>query len=370
MGGPKEDLVQGARSLLSRAWNALAPLADPVVAQGAVGPVAGLEGRPDAEPDQGPLGGIATALRRAAEAGGEGVAVLAVDLPRVPASLFLALARRWRELEAPEDRAVVVEGNGGLQPLVGVYGTGLAAPLSRWLVEGGSRAVHAWIEDLGDRAVRVPLAEVAASVGHDDVLLNLNRPGDLGVAERLPRAAPPMVSVVGWKDAGKTTVAVALVGALRERGWRVMALKHGHGFDLDTPGTDSHRLSHEAGAERVLLAGPERMALLGTWGGEGELDAPALAARYLAEADVVVAEGWRTASLPAIEVVREAPAEPALWDDEAPDRDRFLARVVPDGAMSTSLAPGHPATFDRNDPELAGHLVRLVEARIVPGWRP
>jgi molybdopterin-guanine dinucleotide biosynthesis protein B len=299
--------------------------------------------------------------------GKEGVVVLAVDLPRVPSSLLLALAERWRGLDGCTSRGAVLQGDGGLEPLVGIYGSGLAEPLERRLAAGGSRAVHAWIDDLGDTVLRVPLHGLASAIGHGDPLLNVNRPDDLVLADRLPAPAPPLVSVVGWKDAGKTSVAVGLVKALGRRGWRVMALKHGHGFVLDTPGTDSHRLRCEAGAERVLMAGPDQVALLGEWSDAGEPDAPTLAARYLGEADVVVAEGWKAASLPAIEVAGSGRSGPGLWSPEAPDRDRFLARVT--AGSPGPDEPRHPVTLDRSLPDLGDRLADLVETRVIPGWR-
>jgi molybdopterin-guanine dinucleotide biosynthesis protein MobB len=64
-----------------------------------------------------------------------------------------------------------------------------------------------------------------------------------------PPAPPLVVSVLGLKKSGKTTVASALIAALRARGYRVAALKktHLHLLSLDPRGTDSFRLA-EAGA--------------------------------------------------------------------------------------------------------------------------
>ncbi len=60
---------------------------------------------------------------------------------------------------------------------------------------------------------------------------------------------PLVVSVLGLKKSGKTTVASALIAALRARGYRVAALKKAplHLLSLDPRGTDSYRLA-EAGA--------------------------------------------------------------------------------------------------------------------------
>ncbi|MEJ2540701.1 MAG: molybdopterin-guanine dinucleotide biosynthesis protein B, partial [Gemmatimonadota bacterium] len=360
-----EEVVLAGRPLLARAWNAVAPVADRVMLQGAASAPPGLVPSPDERRGEGPLAGLETILKRTVDEGRDAAAVLAVDLPRVPASLLLSLLRRWREMDGSGTGAVIVDTGEGLQPLAGIYGAGLARHLTSWLDGGSSRAVHAWIEALGDRVVPVSLSGLEAVAGVREPLLNVNRPEELLDAGRLPAPLPPAVSVVGWKDSGKTSTAVALVDSLQARGWRVMALKHGHGFRLDTEGTDSARL-REAGAERAVLAGPDGFAVLGGWGRGGEPPAPALATRFLSGADVVVVEGWKHGVFPAIEVVGPEGREPPLWHEDAPDRDRFLARVVPDGGPGTTAGP---LTLDRGDPTLGDGLADLVEERVFPGWR-
>jgi molybdopterin-guanine dinucleotide biosynthesis protein B len=379
MGRRKEDVRLHDRPLWAFAWNALAPVVgEPVLLQGADHAPPGLEPSRDRRRGEGPLGGIETLLARAREGNRPGVVLCAVDLPRVPASLVVDLVRRWRASPDPANRAVVARDGDRVQPLLGVYGSSLLGPLTGWLDGGSSRAVHLWLDDLGDRVERVLPDGLSGAVGHGEPLLNLNRPEDLRDAERLPLPAPPIISVVGWKDSGKTSTAAALVRRLEERGWRVMALKHGHGFRLDQEGTDSARL-REGGAERVVLAGPDGFGVLGGWGpggGEGargrsgeERVAVQLAARHLAEADVVVAEGWKGAPLPAIEV-RGNPAgdDPPLWGPDRADRDRFLARVAPGEALEAGGAPDEPPLLDRDAPDVADRLASLVEARVIPGW--
>lgn len=393
MGGRKETVFLHGHPLLAYPWNALAPVAGgPVVLQGAERGPPGLLPLPDARQGQGPLGGVETLLRRARDEGRAGVVLCAVDLPRVPASMVIALVRRWRQMPEPEGCAVVLRDAERVQPLVGVYGAGLLASLTDWLEGRADRAVHAWIDALGDRVQRLPPWDLDAALGHGDPLLNVNRPEELEEAALRPLPAPPIVSVVGWKDSGKTSTATALVRALRKRGSRVMALKHGHRFHLDREGTDSARL-RGGGAERVLLAGPDGFGVLGGWpdaaggvddkgaveeqggeasrGGTGEPAAVELAARYLAEADVVVAEGWKGAPLPAIEVQGpDRGDDPPLWSPGSPDRDRFLARVMPGGESGTASDPEAPPVLDREDPDLGDRLAVLVEARVMPGWQP
>ena len=62
--------------------------------------------------------------------------------------------------------------------------------------------------------------------------------------------------ITGWKNSGKTTLTERLVAELTWRGWTVSTVKHAHhGFDVDQPGTDSHR-HREAGAREVALFPP------------------------------------------------------------------------------------------------------------------
>ena len=53
-------------------------------------------------------------------------------------------------------------------------------------------------------------------------------------------AATRILSIVGRKNAGKTTLAVALAAEYVRRGKRVMTIKHAsHPAAVDSPGTDS-----------------------------------------------------------------------------------------------------------------------------------
>lgn len=174
-----------------------------------------------------------------------------------------------------------------------------------------------------------------------------------------------MVCVVGWKDSGKTAVTVALVGALGARGWRVMTVKHGHGFDLDAPGTDSWRHRHEGGARRVVLAGPEEMAVMGQWGPDGEMELGEIVERFLPDADLVVAEGYKRTSMPKVEVFRAARHEAPLYRPDAPEADGFLA-VVSDVALDL---PG-VACLPLDALDLGARLAELVERALLGGARP
>ena len=171
-----------------------------------------------------------------------------------------------------------------------------------------------------------------------------------------------MVCIVGKKDSGKTATVLKLVAELRQRGHRVMTIKHGHHFDLDRPGTDSYRHRVDGGAERVVLAGPGQFAILGTWPLGQEEDPARLAARYLADADIVVVEGFKRERLPKIEVFRKAAHDTPVYDPEDPTADDYIAALT-DDAKYAERVPF--TTYDLEDPDAARKLAELVEERIL-----
>ena len=82
---------------------------------------------------------------------------------------------------------------------------------------------------------------------------------------------PPIVSFVARSGTGKTTFLCKLIPALRARGVRMMVVKHDvHGFEVDKPGKDTWRL-RQAGAQRVVIANAEQIAVMGRSDGEQPL---------------------------------------------------------------------------------------------------
>lgn len=108
--------------------------------------------------------------------------------------------------------------------------------------------------------------------------------------------------VIGWKNAGKTSLMERLVAEFVARGLRVSTIKHvHHDVDVDQPGKDSFR-HRAAGAHEVILAGAQRFALMGEHRGD-EPPLAALLAR-LAPVDLVLVEGYKRDLHSKIEVWR------------------------------------------------------------------
>ena len=71
-------------------------------------------------------------------------------------------------------------------------------------------------------------------------------------------ASTRILSIIGRKNAGKTTLTVALASELARRGRRVMTIKHTHHTpEVDRTGTDSYRHFQEGRAERTVLVAPD-----------------------------------------------------------------------------------------------------------------
>ncbi|MEM8597825.1 MAG: molybdopterin-guanine dinucleotide biosynthesis protein B [Pseudomonadota bacterium] len=133
--------------------------------------------------------------------------------------------------------------------------------------------------------------------------------------------------VVGWKNAGKTTLVERLVAEIAGRGFSVSTLKHTHhGVDVDRPGKDSHR-HRAAGAHQVILASSARWALMTELRGAAEATLDALIAR-LDPVDLVIVEGYKRDRHPKIEAWRAETGQPLIALDDPTIR-----------AVATNAAP-------------------------------
>lgn len=293
----------------------------------------------DALPVRGSAVGIYTSVMASPT---DRVLCLACDMPFVTPDFL----RRLVEGSAGYD-VYVPRHDAYYQPLCAVYAKGSADAFERFLAEGGRR-----IYDVYQQVNTGYLAVGDGRFGDpDDLFMNVNTPADLeaararimrergrgpagfvagagagGVvpAERgsaaeagrdvgaLPlspriqafveRSPVPVVSFVGKKKSGKTTVLIGVIEELCRRGHRIAVLKHDtHGFEVDIPGTDSYRL-REAGAVVTGLSSPEKYMWLSRTTEEVRLDR--LVARISEPVDLVITEGFKQQDAPKIEVSR------------------------------------------------------------------
>ncbi len=158
--------------------------------------------------------------------------------------------------------------------------------------------------------------------------------------------------VAASSNSGKTTLIEKVVRILKARGLRVAVIKHASaGFDLDKPGKDSWRFE-QAGADSVVLVGPERMAIL------RKLDREPEAADLLQaapDADIVIYEGFKRSALNKIEVFRTGVSGDRPLCSEDPS---YLA-LASDRPFPVSIP-----RFDLNDAEgIAGFIVKISSHR-------
>lgn len=150
-------------------------------------------------------------------------------------------------------------------------------------------------------------------------------------------ASTRIISIIGRKNAGKTTLAVALASELVRRGHRVMSIKHGHHpADVDRQGSDTWRHFHEGRAERVLIASPDLRVLFER--SPDDYDPIGLARQYMLGADIVLAEGFTAAALPKIEVFRRTAGSGPLYDPAAPNAAEWVAVVTDDPDFKADCA--------------------------------
>jgi len=169
----------------------------------------------------------------------------------------------------------------------------------------------------------------------------------------MTRTAQPFVfGVVGWKNAGKTTLSTRLITALTHAGYRVSSIKKTHhAFEVDGGQTDSAR--HRAsGAQQVALMAQDRWALMSEVAAPSPMTLEAMLAK-LDPADFILVEGFKSAPIPKIEV--RSAISLTKGPPLAPNDAHIFAIARP-----AEIATDEPGQFERDD--IAG-LVAAVRAQ-------
>ena len=159
---------------------------------------------------------------------------------------------------------------------------------------------------------------------------------------------PKIFGIAGWKNSGKTSLAVRLVTELIARGYTVSTIKHAHhDFDIDKVGADSFR-HREAGAHEVTIVSGTRYAIMHELRGAPEPTLAEVLAR-LAPCDIVLIEGYKREPVPKIEARRlEAKSREPL----APT-DPHIAAIAADHPVDGTDLP----VFDLNDTQAIADFI-------------
>ncbi len=273
------------------------------------------------------LVGIYSAL---AAAWGGGCIVVACDLPFADRRLAALMAR----LAAGHD-AVIPVSEKGPEPLFAYYSKACLGSMRRAIEAGDLRVMDA-LADLDIRLVAT--AEVEKVCDPQRVFFNVNTPGQLAEAERMPGGPretgdvrTPLVCFVGRKDSGKTTLIEKLAAGMVARGLEVAYIKHDvHGFEMDREGTDTWRVA-AAGARRVVISSPDAVASIERR--ERERDLEQIRDDIGAGADIVIAEGFKSSCADRIEVSLSSRSRRLA----CPERE--LVAVVSDRPDASSVVP-------------------------------
>ncbi|SPF77577.1 molybdopterin-guanine dinucleotide biosynthesis protein B [Pseudoprimorskyibacter insulae] len=159
-----------------------------------------------------------------------------------------------------------------------------------------------------------------------------------------------LYGVTGWKNAGKTGLMERLVTEITGRGISVSTVKHAHhSFDVDHPGKDSHR-HRQAGANEVVLASRNRVAIMQELRDAPEPTLEDLLAR-MRPVDLVLIEGYKRDRHPKVEAFR---AE--TGNDLIAPGDPTIRAIASDTPMSVDRP-----VFDLNDTvSIADFILREV----------
>jgi molybdopterin-guanine dinucleotide biosynthesis protein B len=115
---------------------------------------------------------------------------------------------------------------------------------------------------------------------------------------------PPVVSIVGVSESGKTTFLVKLIAELKSRGYRIATVKHTHhDQELSPPKKDTWK-HIEAGSVATILNAPNGITMIKPAKKEVPFEE---IARILGEDyDLILTEGFSRGDAPKIEVHRKA----------------------------------------------------------------
>jgi molybdopterin-guanine dinucleotide biosynthesis protein MobB len=141
---------------------------------------------------------------------------------------------------------------------------------------------------------------------------------------------PPVVSIVGKSNSGKTTLIEKLLGELKSRGYKVATIKHAsQKSNFDEPGKDSWR-HIQAGSKATIISSPDNIVLIKPVTEEPSLEELARLAGE--DYDLILTEGFSEGNAPKIEIRGK----------EAPTATKKLIAIVSEKRVETKTRQFSP----------------------------
>ncbi len=172
----------------------------------------------------------------------------------------------------------------------------------------------------------------------------------------------PVIGFSAYSGTGKTTLLKRVLPLLRAQNLRFGVIKHAHhNFDIDHPGKDSYELRH-AGAEKMLIASSQRMALVHEFREQDATEPTleqALTAMPVDGLDLILVEGFKAAHFPKIELHRPERGKQLMFPND-PDIIAIASNV---SAQTLNLDLNKPGiTFlDLDQPdEITDFIINFV----------
>jgi molybdopterin-guanine dinucleotide biosynthesis protein MobB len=166
---------------------------------------------------------------------------------------------------------------------------------------------------------------------------------------------PAIVSISAKSGTGKTTLVVKLIAELKQRGYKVGAIKHhAHNFTMDCEGKDSWRFT-QAGADTMMITSQDKLAIIKQNPDRQEPPVLESIERYFGDMDIVITEGFKKNKFPKIEVHRTACGDRLLYRDDT--YDPTLIAVASDSKLQIDVP-----VFDLND---AKTICDFIETRFL-----
>lgn len=124
----------------------------------------------------------------------------------------------------------------------------------------------------------------------------------------------PYITFAGYSESGKTTLLLKVIAYLKEKGFKIAALKHdGHDFEMDKEGKDTYRMK-KAGADCIAISSGNKYAVIAD--SSYRLTFHELMEKVPQGMDIIIGEGFKDEDIPKILVYRKEINKPNLYNIE------------------------------------------------------